>query len=428
VTARPFAFFAAGVVVLAGPLAGSAAAATTPAPAAVSSTVGLFGSADPTYDGVYRQSLSILALVATGHQPNASAVNWLSAQQCADGGFEAFRADTGQACAAGAEDENATALAIEAFAALGKPVATAVTALKKFQLADGGFYESAAFGTPASDADSTGLADSALVAAGIDPTTVAASSGKTAADFLRAVQLSCAAATGPGSVDFQPEATLHANDLATVQAGLGLLAKALPVAPASTSAAVPSCPATIASAADSAAAAVSYLAARLVASNGAIPSSLGSGTDWTSTANAVIDLVAAGTGSAAIGAALTALEANTSAYVGKARSYAPGSLATLILAAHAAGAAPTAFGGLDLVTALASTERLTSPVTPTPTPSASPSAAASPIGSPSAAASSPSLPMTGAADTSVLGWVALALVGAGAIAIGAARLPGRRRS
>jgi hypothetical protein len=370
VTARSFAFLTAGLTgltLLAGPLAQNAFAAPTPSatpiaviatPTAGSSTVGLFGSADPSFDGVYRQSLSILALTATGHQPNASAVNWLLTQQCADGGFEADRANTAVACAKGGEDENATALAIGALVAIGRPITTAVTALKAFQLPDGGFYESTAFGPAASDADSTGLAMSALVAAGIDPTTVTAASGKNAVDFLRTLQLACAATSGGGAFDFQPEASLHANDLATVQATLGLLGKALPVAVAATTGAVPTCPATITDAPSAAAAALSYLSARLVASSGAIPSSFGSGADWTSTANAAIDLVAAGTGSAAVTAAVDALQANAAAYVGKAGAYAPGSLATLILLAHATGSDPTAFGGIDLVPALASTVAL----------------------------------------------------------------------
>ena len=56
---------------------------------------------------------------------------------------------------------------------------------------------------------------------------------------------------------------------------------------------VPACPRRVVDAATSAAAAISYLAARLAATKGAIPSAFGSGTDWTSTANAVLDLKAA---------------------------------------------------------------------------------------------------------------------------------------
>ena len=55
-------------------------------------------------------------------------------------------------------------MAIQALAALGKPTATAIAALKHFQLADGGFYDNTAFGAPASDANSTGLALSAFAA------------------------------------------------------------------------------------------------------------------------------------------------------------------------------------------------------------------------------------------------------------------------
>ena len=187
----------------------------TPIAVIAPTNVGLFGSQDPTYDGVYRQSLAIIGLVATGHTPNAPAVNWLLSQQCADGAFTAYRADTTKACTAAAEDENSTALAIQALTALGKPTATAIAALKHFQLADGGFYDNTAFGPAASDANSTGLAESAFVAAGVDPATITSTGGKTADDYLRSIQIACTATSGPGAYDFQGEATLHANDYAT---------------------------------------------------------------------------------------------------------------------------------------------------------------------------------------------------------------------
>ncbi|MDQ1485267.1 MAG: hypothetical protein QOJ62_960, partial [Actinomycetota bacterium] len=253
--------------VLIGPMAGAglatATATVTAAPSPVAKAaataatvnVGLFGAQDPTYDGVYRQSLAIIGLIATGHTPDPNATAWLIAQQCADGAFTAYRANTAVACTAASEDENATAAAIQALVALGKPTATAVAALKKFQLPDGGFYDNTAFGPAASDVNSTGLALSALVAGGIDPSTVASSSGKHADDYLRTLQIPCAAASGAGAFDFQGEATLHANDYATVQALLGQLGKALPVAPGSPAAAVPACPAAVTDAVSSASAA-----------------------------------------------------------------------------------------------------------------------------------------------------------------------------
>ncbi len=390
-------------------LLGSTASAATLVPVATPiaivapSNIGLFGAQDPTYDGVYRQSLAILGLIATGHTPNAPAVAWLLAQQCTDGAFPAYRANTSVACTAASEDENATAAAIQALVALGKPTTTAVAALKRFQLADGGFYDNTAFGPAASDANSTGLALSALAAAGIDPTTVTSTSGKTGDSYLRSLQIACTATTGAGAYDFQGEATLHANDYATVQALLGELGKAFPVAPAAAAGSTPACPATIADAASSSAAASSYLAARLAATKGAIPSAFGSGTDWTTTANAVLDLEAAGAGTTAVAPALTALEAAAKTYVQPSGAFAPGPLATLLLVAHASGVDPGSFGGVDLTTTLASTERVAAPAPPAATASPSPVATAAPT--PVA-----TLPMTGSTDTMPLSAIATLLV------------------
>jgi hypothetical protein len=402
----------------------STAVAATPAPTPGTATpiaivaptnVGLFGAQDPTYDGVYRQSLAIIGLVATGHTPNAPAVTWLLAQQCADGSFTAYRANTSVACTPATEDENATAAAIQALVALGKPTTTAVAALKHFQLADGGFYDNTAFGPAASDANSTGLALSALVAAGVDPATVTSTSGKTGDDYLRSLQIACTATTGAGAYDFQGEATLHANDYATVQALLGELGKALPVSPATSSGSTPVCPGSVVDAATSAAAATSYLAARLAATKDAIPSAFGSGTDWTSTANAVLDLEAAGAGTTALAPALAVLEAGTKAYVQTAGAYVPGPLATLLMVAHASGVDPGAFGGVDLTTTLASTERVAAAAPPSAAPTPSPSPGTTPVAT---------LPATGTSDPLPLGALATVLIGLGVAAV----LVSRRRA
>src|SRR5262249_20091860 len=50
------------------------------------------GGQDPTFDGVYRQSLALLALAAAGTAPAPTAGTWLLTQQCADGGVRGFRA------------------------------------------------------------------------------------------------------------------------------------------------------------------------------------------------------------------------------------------------------------------------------------------------------------------------------------------------
>ena len=402
----------------------STAAAATPAPAPVATpiaivaptNVGLFGAEDPTYDGVYRQSLAILGLLDTGHVLDIPAVEWLLRQQCSDGAFTAYRANTSVACTPSSEDENATAIAIQALVALVRPTATAVAALKHFQLADGGFYDNTAFGPAASDANSTGLALSALASAGVNPATVTSTTGKTGDDYLRSIQIACSATTGAGAYDSQGEATLHANDYATVQALLGQLGTAFPLSPATSTGSTPACPATVADAATSAAAATSYLAARLTATKGAIPSAFGNGTDWTTTANAVIDLEAAGAGTTVLAPALTALEAGAKAYVKTAGADAPGPLGTLLMVAHGSGVNPTAFGGVDLATALLSTERVASAAPPTVEPSGSP--IATPVAT---------LPRTGSSDAMPLGAVGATLVGLGIVAVLMSRRGSRRR-
>ena len=69
----------------------------TPAQGAATPTnVGLYGSTDPTYDGVFRQSLAILGLHAAGKTPDPTAINWLLDQQCADGGFSVVQPNARQ--------------------------------------------------------------------------------------------------------------------------------------------------------------------------------------------------------------------------------------------------------------------------------------------------------------------------------------------
>ena len=92
-----------------------------PRPPQATVPAGLYGNGDPTYDGVWRQSLALLAQDTVGRAARRQAVDWLAGQQCADGGFAAFRADTGKACDAqdAQVDTNSTAAAVQALAALG---------------------------------------------------------------------------------------------------------------------------------------------------------------------------------------------------------------------------------------------------------------------------------------------------------------------
>ncbi|MFE6746316.1 peptidase [Kitasatospora purpeofusca] len=112
------------------------------------------------YSNAFGQSLALIALQRTPGGAPASAVDFLAAAQCADGGFPvAF----GQAtCTA---DTDATALAAQALAATGRSAKAkaGLDWLTAHQNTDGGF---AAAGATASNANSTGLATAALLPGG----------------------------------------------------------------------------------------------------------------------------------------------------------------------------------------------------------------------------------------------------------------------
>ncbi|MFG3257749.1 prenyltransferase/squalene oxidase repeat-containing protein [Streptomyces sp. NPDC048172] len=151
----------------------------------------LYGKGDPKFDGVWRQSVALLALDAAGAKPSPKAVSWLSTQQCEDGSFPAYRADPKAKCDAKKTpaDVNATAIAVQALSAsIGGPNAgtdKALDWLKSVQNKDGGWGYNP--GSP-SDANSVSVVVGALVAAGKDPAAWK-KDGKTAFDALLSFQI-----------------------------------------------------------------------------------------------------------------------------------------------------------------------------------------------------------------------------------------------
>ncbi len=194
---------------------------------------GLFGTGDPTYDGAFRQGLSLIALDAVG-ETNSAGVDWLRTQQCADGGFVAFRTDTTVACPAvdpstfTGEDTNSTALAAMALHDSGdqSAAAAAIAWLDRVRTPQGGF---AYLGDPsqAMDGNSTGLVLLAL-------TTVNGTPDSQAVAALASLQVpESGDAADRGGIAYQPQGTQVFPDLmATIQALLGLAGQALPFTPA----------------------------------------------------------------------------------------------------------------------------------------------------------------------------------------------------
>jgi hypothetical protein len=333
-------------------LAGAAALVLGGAPGALAQDEpdGLYGEGDPTYDGVWRQSATVLALTAAGQPVPEAAVTWLTGQQCEDGSFPAYRPDaTGPCAEAETGDTNATALAIQALAALGDSAAVAAGAqwLEAVRNDDGGWPYTP--GEP-TDANSTAVVIGGLAAAGEDTAE--------ARDALRGLQLDCAA--GPDSVGgyaWQPDedsGELFLNESATVDAVLASYDSGLAVEPAAgtDTPAAPACENDAElTAEESPEAGAARLTAMLEDAGQFVANPFAEGApDFGATSRAVLALAAGGFGGAAAGP-LAWLEDNHTDWDGYDAS--PGALAQLILAAHAGGTDPADFGGTDLPAALA---------------------------------------------------------------------------
>ena len=191
---------------------------------------GLFGASDPTYDGAFRQGLALMALKVVG-VTDPAATDWLAGQQCADGLWTAYRADTTTPCPAvdpatfTGPDTNSTALAVLGLLAQGRtaPADAGANALLTVRNSGGG-WGFLARSDQLTDANSTGLVVSALRA-----DRGSQDSAGTAA--LLALQVGCDGdPADAGGIAFQDSSTgLVPDALATAQATPALANVVLPL-------------------------------------------------------------------------------------------------------------------------------------------------------------------------------------------------------
>ncbi|MFE9681416.1 prenyltransferase/squalene oxidase repeat-containing protein [Streptomyces sp. NPDC006285] len=327
----------------------------SPSPA---TPAGLYGSTDPTYDGVWRQSLALLAQHTVGVRPAAKAVDWLTGQQCANGAFAAYRADPSKQCDAKTQvDTNSTAAALQALAALDADDAVtgaAVKWLKSVQNEDGswGYLPGGA-----GDTNSTSVVTGALEAAGTDTRDLRSKGGRTPYDALRGLAVPCGQ-DGGGAFAFQPDKKggLAANADATAAGVLGVLGEGLVTEPGDDGASAGSAECTAGESLtpeQTAGNGAAYLAGA-VAESGHLMSALAGAEDQPdhgNTADTVVALAAAGR-TADARKPLAWLEKNSGSWAAKSG---PAAYAQLIFAAHATGADPRDFGGADLVKQLGAT-------------------------------------------------------------------------
>ncbi len=201
---------------------------------------GLFGTQDPTYDGAYREGLSLAALKAasvTASDPHVkSAITWLKTQQCSNGLWESYRSNTNTPCDPAdpntftGPDTNSSAMATQGLAAWSTwPLkAQTIKTLHTVQSSDGGFPFLAA-GGQSSDPNSTALVIQMLVALESDPTSSTWKiPGGTPLEALASYQLACSDPSEDRGAFFYP-GDRSPNIFATVQAVPAAALKALPV-------------------------------------------------------------------------------------------------------------------------------------------------------------------------------------------------------
>ncbi len=216
---------------------------------------GLYGSyasvgGDPTYSGVFDQSLSILGLKAVGATESSAALDWLVGQQCGgtdefNGAWQSYRAPAAPCTAFDSTtftgiDTNSTSLAYEALVAAGRtPSFDALARLARTQNADGSF---GFFVGNAGDPDSTALVIQAIVAGGESPTSGRWLKGvDDPMTALLSFQLGCTApAADQGAFTF-PGSGGAPSPLATEQGAWGAAEAAFPLATVSFSAAPVPC-------------------------------------------------------------------------------------------------------------------------------------------------------------------------------------------
>lgn len=416
-----------GALALAG---GAVLAPATAASATVtthnSADVGLFGASDPTYDGAYRQSLGILAEVVAGVH-DSKAIAWLVNQQCADGGWTAYRSDLSTPCPATdlgtftGEDSNSTALAMQALHAAGvTPAHDPLPFLHGLQESDGGFDYIAGSGT---DPNSTALVLQALAAVGEDATAPAWTvGGHTAVDALMTSWLNCGSAD-PGAFS-SPYSSGHGDLVAGVQAVWGAEATAFPftASPATTQPA-PDCSGGPISPTPAAAGqyAATWLASKV---QGGGYLTTGSSPDYSLTAQGVLAMEASATNKTAIDTVLGYLSSNVAqAVLDPHGALSPGSIGYLALAAHADGLSVTSFGGQNLVALLQSTRRALPAVAHKPVTKPVTQPATRPVTSVRGSGSVSTLPATGAQYVDVQAGLAVDAFVVGGLLL----LLGRRR-
>ena len=312
---------------------------------------GLYGSADATYDGVYRQSLAIVALTGREAKVPGRAKKWLRKQQCANGSFVSYRSDPSGKCAASdpinfsGPDTNSTALGAMALSAIGetKRARKARAWLVRSQSADGGFPYIKG-GSP--DVNSTGLTLAAL-----HPWRDKLKSElRPARKLIKRAQLPCAVGPDRGLMSFVPEPQTRSS-LASAQALMGLVGTLPPERVKFTKRVRTQCDGTTPTKKGNATFDLLRGLKRALAAEGGLSNDFGPGTDITATIHALTALKTAKYAPGTVRKGMKALAPGVREYAGSDGEINPAATA-LLLTLRTTTKKGVRFGQVDLLAQL----------------------------------------------------------------------------
>lgn len=343
-----FARRASNFVIAIGVIAVSVTTLSAPTSAATNDR-GLYGEPNE-FASVQLQSKAILGLLSAREVPSKNAINWLVNQQCANGSFTGYRANTTVPC--GISDATTfsgpsadqTAWALMALEAAGQEVAATKAAKWLVSIAktdSNGKLGIPSFANGTPDANATGISLAALRGLGYSPAI-----SRKLQRYLGSLVLSCTDERGGASL--YQSSVPGANNSATAQSFFGITAT-LPTFKPDDYGSSPKC-------GKNASIKLGSYLNRQISPTGLLSYYPYDGNSFGDTALALIGFTSQGISNKAVTQATIALKANARSWALPEGKPNAGALGSLLLVSVATGSNSNNFGGINLIAEITKSE------------------------------------------------------------------------